>query len=80
MSQKKKHKDPYPYKVPPSRPKGWLWWIAFFILAVGSITAYLFSQEGGTQAEVYTKTTLLVTVIGAGIFVISAIADWFINR
>jgi hypothetical protein len=73
-------KDPYPYKVPPSRPKGWLWWIAVFILIVGGLTSYMFSKDSGLQAQVHMKTTLLVTVIGAGIFVISAIADWFIRR
>lgn len=63
-------------KTPP-KPHGWLWWTAFLVLVAGGIMAYIFSLEGTYQADAYMKTSIMISVIIAGICVISAISDKF---
>lgn len=76
MSKKKQWE-----RGPISAPRGWLWWTAIFVLVGGSIVAYTFKlQEHLPQSETNMRTTILVSVIIAGICVISALADRFIDR
>lgn len=64
-------------KKQPPRLHGWLWWTAFLILVAGGIMAYMFSLETGTQSQVYMRLSIMVSVILAGICVISALSDRF---
>jgi len=57
--------------------KGWLWWTAFFVLFVGGVISYILSMENTYQADVYMRTTIMVSVIISGICIISAMADRF---
>jgi len=61
----------------PPRLHGWLWWTAFLVLVAGGIIAYAFSLETGQQAQVYMRLSITISVIIAGICVISALSDRF---
>lgn len=63
-------------KTPP-HPRGWLWWTAVFALVLGGLIAYIFSLENTYQADAYMKTSIMVSVVIAGICVISALSDRF---
>ncbi len=64
-----------------SPPRGWLWWTAVFVLVAGGIIAYIFQlNDTSLQSETNMRTTILVSVIIAGICVISALADRFIEH
>ncbi|MFH0952762.1 MAG: hypothetical protein V1873_00365 [Verrucomicrobiota bacterium] len=62
-------------------PTAGLWWAAFLILLVGGGIAYVFSlDETSPAARTSMATTLMVTIIAAGIFVICATSNWWMRR
>ncbi|MBU0678342.1 MAG: hypothetical protein KJ626_09505 [Verrucomicrobia bacterium] len=62
-------------------PKAWLWWLAMFILILGGAIAYFLSQQKvNPDARKLMSITVLLTLIGTGICVISATADRWIQR
>ena len=59
----------------------WLAWLGLLILATGGSLAYLLhTQNGDPDIEHAIRITLVVTIVSAGVCLISATADWWINR
>ncbi len=59
----------------------WLGWLALLLLAVGGGVAYLLHTHVTDPVSRQTLTLILaLTVVTAGICLISATADWWIKR
>ncbi len=59
----------------------WLWWLAFFILFAGGLITYLLYQHtGGTTIPEQANLVLAITIVAAGICIICATADWWIQH
>jgi hypothetical protein len=59
----------------------WLWWLALLIIATGGLIIYgLSSQQTVPETQARINLVLAVTVVGAGICVICATADWWMRH
>ncbi len=72
----KKFKKGRKPKQPP-RLHGWLWWTALFIAIIGGVTAYVFAMDGTHQSDLYSRATIMITIVAVGICIISAVSDRF---
>lgn len=67
-------------RLRPSRT-GWLWWTAFFFLAMGGGVTYLLAQQKvDPSARLLTSVSLGITCLGFGLPIIIATADWWLHR
>lgn len=63
------------------RHTAWLWWTALLIMVIGGGITYLLSLQKMTPfAQSHTSMALMITVIGSGLCVILATADWWLKR
>jgi CHASE2 domain-containing sensor protein len=63
-------------KVPSPRSTAGLWWTAFWILAVGGTAGYLLSRHTDPASRTLFNVILAITLLGSGLFIICATADW----
>lgn len=71
------------HKTPKMRmhPHSWLWWVAVFIIIIGSGLAYILSLDKyNANADILMRKAIVFTVIGSGLCIISALGQWFIKR
>lgn len=59
----------------------WLWRLALLILLIGGGVSYMLSRTGqDTNSRTLFSVSMAVTIIGAGICVICATANWWMKR
>ena len=63
-------------------PLRWLWWLALYILAIGSGIIYLMYEINPDPQPITDdmRRVALVTVVASGICIISATARWWVHR
>lgn len=68
-------------RVMSTRNPTWLWWLAFFILFFGGLIAYMLSlQSDNLRVHDQVTLTLAITIVAAGICIICATADWWMQH
>jgi CHASE2 domain-containing sensor protein len=68
-------------KIPSPQRKTWLWWLALLIIAIGGGICYLLSgDQTNSTYRIARILTVAITIISAGICIISATANWWIKH
>jgi hypothetical protein len=68
-------------KGPGLHPAAGLWWTAILVAVIGGAITYALSLDRFTPGfRVRMSVSLMITILGAGICVIAATANWWLKR